>query len=104
LKTPSKNGKRADAHVAARHISGEFGNRLGMSAARLRCAGRAAARLLGPLSNASARRLLPPPGGLARRFPASPEFWLGRQATHDLTKAQPERVRAIERDADRRAA
>jgi len=41
---------------------------------------------------------------LARFFDTSPEFWMGLQAMHDLTKARLERGRAIERDVRPRAA
>jgi addiction module HigA family antidote len=41
---------------------------------------------------------------LARFFGTSPEFWMSMQATHDLTKARPERGATIERDVRPRAA
>ena len=41
---------------------------------------------------------------LARFFRTSPEFWMGLQATHDLTKARQERGRAIEGDVEPHAA
>jgi antitoxin HigA-1 len=41
---------------------------------------------------------------LARFFRTSPEFWMGLQAMHDLTKARKEFGRAIERDVHPHAA
>ncbi len=41
---------------------------------------------------------------LARFFRTSPEFWMGLQSTHDLTKIRQERGHAIERDVQPRAA
>jgi addiction module HigA family antidote len=41
---------------------------------------------------------------LARFSRTSPEFWMGLQAMHDLTKARLESGRAIERDVQPRAA
>jgi len=41
---------------------------------------------------------------LARFFRTSPEFWMGLQATYDLTKARRERGHTIERDVEPRAA
>ena len=40
---------------------------------------------------------------LSRFFGNSPEFWMGLQATHDLTKARMESGRLIERDVQPRA-
>jgi addiction module HigA family antidote len=41
---------------------------------------------------------------LARYFGTSPEFWIGLQAMHDLTKANSEVGATIERDVRPRAA
>ena len=41
---------------------------------------------------------------LGRFFGNSPEFWMGLQATHDLTKARLENGQMIERDVHPRAA
>ena len=41
---------------------------------------------------------------LSRFFGNSAEFWMGLQATHDLTKARMESGRSIERDVQPRAA
>ncbi len=41
---------------------------------------------------------------LSRFFGNSAEFWIGLQATHDLTKARMESGRSIERDVQPRAA
>ena len=41
---------------------------------------------------------------LARFFGTSAEFWIGLQATHDLTKAKLESGKTIERDVHPRAA
>ena len=41
---------------------------------------------------------------LSRYFGTSSEFWIGLQATHDLTKAQAEGGAAIKRDVRPRAA
>lgn len=41
---------------------------------------------------------------LSRYFGTSPEFWIGLQATHELTKAQAEAGAAIKRDVRPRAA
>jgi addiction module HigA family antidote len=41
---------------------------------------------------------------LSRFFGNSAEFWMGLQATHDLTKARTEKGRLIERDIRPRAA
>ncbi|HEX3938748.1 MAG TPA: HigA family addiction module antitoxin [Xanthobacteraceae bacterium] len=41
---------------------------------------------------------------LSRFFGNSAEFWIGLQATHDLTKARMESARSIERDVQPRAA
>jgi addiction module HigA family antidote len=41
---------------------------------------------------------------LARFFGTSAEFWINLQAMHDLTKAQAELGRAIDKDVSPRAA
>jgi antitoxin HigA-1 len=41
---------------------------------------------------------------LARFFRTSPEFWMGLQSMHDLTKARMEKGREIEQDVRPRAA
>jgi plasmid maintenance system antidote protein VapI len=41
---------------------------------------------------------------LSRFFGNSAEFWIGLQATHDLTKARIESGRSIERDVQPRVA
>ena len=41
---------------------------------------------------------------LARYLGTSPEFWMGLQAMHDLTKARAEQGAVIERDVHPRAA
>jgi antitoxin HigA-1 len=41
---------------------------------------------------------------LARYFGTSPEFWLGLQSDHDLSKARAEMGPTIERDVSPRAA
>jgi antitoxin HigA-1 len=85
-------------------LSEEFLKPLGMSANARAMALRVPATRIGAIVKGERAVTADTALRLARFFRTSPEFWMGLQATHDLTKARRERGRAIERDVEPRAA
>jgi addiction module HigA family antidote len=84
-------------------LSEEFLKPLGISVNALAMALRVPATRIGAIVKGERAVTADTALRLARFFRTSPEFWMGLQATHDLTKAW-ERGRAIERDVEPRAA
>jgi antitoxin HigA-1 len=85
-------------------LSEEFLKPLGMSVNALAMALRVPATRVGAIIKGERAVTADTALRLARFFRTSPEFWMGLQATHDLTKARRERGRTIERDVEPRAA
>lgn len=85
-------------------LSEEFLKPLGMSVNALAMALRVPATRVGAVIKGERSVTADTALRLARFFRTSPEFWMGLQAMHDLTKARRERGRTIERDVQPRAA
>jgi addiction module HigA family antidote len=85
-------------------LSEEFLKPLGMSVNALAMALRVPATRIGAIIKGERSVTADTALRLARFFRTSPEFWMGLQAMHDLTKAQRERGAAIRRDVQPRAA
>jgi len=85
-------------------LSEEFLVPLGMSAHALAMALRVPATRIGAIIKGERAVTAETALRLARFFRTSPEFWMTMQAMHDLTKAQRDCGRAIERDVQPRAA
>ena len=85
-------------------LSEEFLKPLGMSVNALAMALRVPATRIGAIIKGERSVTADTAFRLARFFRTSPEFWMGLQATHDLTRARRERGRSIERDVEPRAA
>jgi antitoxin HigA-1 len=85
-------------------LSEEFLKPLGMSANALAMALRVPATRIGAVIKGERSVTADTALRLARFFQTSPEFWMGLQAMHDLTKARRERGRTIERDVQPHAA
>jgi antitoxin HigA-1 len=82
----------------------EFLKPLGLSANALAMALRVPATRIGAIVKGERAVTADTALRLARFFGTSPEFWLGLQTMHDLTKARQELGRAIERDVQPHAA
>jgi antitoxin HigA-1 len=85
-------------------LSEEFLDPLGMSANALAMALRVPATRIGAIVKGGRSVTADTALRLARFFGTSPEFWMNLQAMHDLTKAQRETGKTIERDIRPRAA
>jgi antitoxin HigA-1 len=85
-------------------LSEEFLKPLGMSVNALAMALRVPATRIGAIVKGERSVTADTALRLARFFSTSPEFWMGLQAMHDLTKARKELGRAIERDVHPHAA
>lgn len=85
-------------------LSEEFLRPLGMSANALAMALRVPATRIGAILKGERSVTADTALRLARFFGSSPEFWMGLQAMHDLTKTRMESGRAIEHDVRPRAA
>jgi len=85
-------------------LSEEFLRPLGMSANALAMALRVPATRIGAIVKGERSVTADTALRLARFFGVSPEFWMGLQAMHDLTKTRRESGRAIEHDVRPRAA
>ena len=85
-------------------LSEEFLKPLGMSVNALALALRVPATRIGAVVKGERSVTADTALRLARFFGTSAEFWIGLQATHDLTKARMESGTAIERDIRPRAA
>ena len=85
-------------------LSEEFLRPLGMSANALAMALRVPATRIGAILKGERSVTADTALRLARFFGVSPEFWMGLQAMHDLTKARTESGREIEHDVRPRAA
>jgi addiction module HigA family antidote len=85
-------------------LSEEFLKPLGMSVNALAMALRVPATRIGAIVKGQRSVSTDTALRLARFFGSSPEFWMNLQAMHDLTKAQIESGRAIDRDVRPRAA
>jgi addiction module HigA family antidote len=82
----------------------EFLGPLGMSVNALAMALRVPATRIGAIVKAERSVSADTALRLGRFFGTSAEFWMNLQAMHDLTRAQKERGRSIERDVNPRAA
>src|SRR6202521_2192119 len=82
----------------------EFLNPLGMSVNALAMALRAPATRIGAIVKGERSVTADTALRLARFFRTSAEFWVGRQAMHDLTKTKSEVGETIARDVQPRAA
>ena len=85
-------------------LSEEFLKPLGMSVNVLAMALRVPATRIGAIIKGERSVTADTALRLARFFRTSPEFWMGLQAMHDLTKARKEHGRSIERDVQPNAA
>ena len=85
-------------------LSEEFLRPLGMSANALAMALRVPATRIGAILKGERSVTADTALRLARFFGISPEFWMGLQAMHDLTKTRMESGREIEHDVQPRAA
>ena len=85
-------------------LSEEFLRPLGMSANALAMALRVPATRIGAILKGERSVTADTALRLARFFGVSPEFWMGLQAMHDLTKTRMENGREIEHDVRPRAA
>jgi antitoxin HigA-1 len=85
-------------------LSEEFLKPLGMSVNALAMALRVPATRIGAIIKGERSVTADSALRLARFFRTSPEFWMGLQAMHDLTKARKEHGLAIERDVQPHAA
>ena len=85
-------------------LTEEFLKPLGMSVNALAIALRVPATRIGAIVKGERSVTADTALRLARFFGTSPEFWIGLQAMHDLTKARMEGGAAIERDVRPRAA
>jgi len=85
-------------------LSEEFLRPLGMSANALAMALRVPATRIGAILKGERSVTADTALRLARFFGTSPEFWMGLQAMHDLTKVCKESGREIEHDVRPRAA
>lgn len=85
-------------------LSEEFLRPLGMSANALAMALRVPATRIGAILKGERSVTADTALRLARFFGISPEFWMGLQAMHDLTKTRMESGREIENDVRPRAA
>jgi antitoxin HigA-1 len=82
----------------------EFLKTLGMSVNALAMALRVPATRIGAIIKGVRAVTADTALRLARFFRTSPEFWMGLQAMHDLTRARKEHGRTIERDVQPHAA
>jgi addiction module HigA family antidote len=82
----------------------EFLSPLGMSVNALATALRVPATRIGAIVKGERSVTADTALRLARFFRTSPEFWMGLQAMHDMTRARLESGSAIERDVQPRAA
>lgn len=85
-------------------LSEEFLKPLGMSVNALAMALRVPATRIGAIIKGERSVTADTALRLARFLRTSPEFWMGLQAMHDLTKARKEHGRSIERDVQPNAA
>ena len=85
-------------------LSEEFLRPLGMSANALAMALRVPATRIGAIVKGERSVTADTALRLARFFGISPEFWMGLQAMHDLTKTRMESGHEIEHDVRPRAA
>ena len=85
-------------------LSEEFLKPLGMSVNALAIALRVPATRIGAIIKRERAVTADTALRLARFFGTSPEFWMGLQAMHDLTKARMENGKTIDRDVHPRAA
>ncbi len=85
-------------------LSEEFLKPLGMSVNALAMALRVPATRIGAVIKGECSVTADTALRLARFLGTSPEFWMGLQAMHDLTKARKEHGRSIERDVQPNAA
>jgi antitoxin HigA-1 len=85
-------------------LSEEFLKPLGMSVNALATALRVPATRIGAIIKGERSITADTALRLARFFRTSPEFWMGLQSMHDLTKTRKELGRAIERDVHPHAA
>jgi antitoxin HigA-1 len=85
-------------------LSEEFLKPLGMSVNALAMASHVPATRIGAIIKGERSVTADTALRLARFFRTSPEFWIGLQAMHDLTKARKEHGRTIKRDVQPRAA
>jgi antitoxin HigA-1 len=85
-------------------LSEEFLKPLGMSVNALAMALRVPATRIGAIVKGERSVTADTALRLARFFRTSPEFWMGLQAMHDLTKARKEHGSAIEHDVRPHAA
>ena len=85
-------------------IAEEFLAPLGLSANALALALRVPATRIGAILKGERAVSADTALRLARYFGTSPEFWLGLQSTHDLSKARAELGQSIEREVNPRAA
>jgi antitoxin HigA-1 len=85
-------------------IAEEFLEPLGLSANALALALRVPATRIGAILKGERAVSADTALRLARYFRTSPEFWLGLQSTHDLSKARAELGESIEREVSPRAA
>jgi addiction module HigA family antidote len=79
-------------------LSEEFLQPLGMSVNALAMALRVTATRIGAIIEGERSVSADTALRLARFFQTSPEFWMGLQAMHDLTKVRKEHSRTIEHD------
>jgi antitoxin HigA-1 len=85
-------------------IAEEFLAPLGLSANALALALRVPATRIGAILKGDRAVSADTALRLARYFGTSPEFWLGLQSNHDLSKARAELGESIEREVSPRAA
>jgi addiction module HigA family antidote len=85
-------------------IAEEFLAPLGLSANALALALRVPATRIGAILKGDRAVSADTALRLARYFRTSPEFWLGLQSAHDLSKARAELGESIEREVNPRAA
>jgi addiction module HigA family antidote len=85
-------------------IAEEFLAPLGLSANALALALRVPATRIGAILKGERSVSADTALRLARYFGTSPEFWLGLQSTHDLSKARAELGESIDREVNPRAA
>jgi addiction module HigA family antidote len=85
-------------------IAEEFLAPLGLSANALALALRVPATRIGAILKGERAVSADTALRLARYFRTSPEFWLGLQSTHDLSKARAELGESIDREVSPRAA
>ena len=100
---PAEAPRRVTTHPGE-VIAEEFLAPLGLSANALALALRVPATRIGAILKGERAVSADTALRLARYFGTSPEFWLGLQSTHDLSKARAELGDSINREVSPRAA